>query len=167
VGELVRDKDGITAALMAADLTARLHAEGSSLADRLDELVMRHGAHVTRQRSIRVNGSDWLMRVTAAMAAVRSAPPPELAGRAVVAVEDLAVADRFPVPSDVLVWTLEGARAIVRPSGTEAKLKCYAEAVVAVGDGSVAEARRRASDIVDEVLDDVATRLQAHGLGSA
>ena len=155
VGELVRDKDGITAALVAADLAGRLRAGGSSLADRLDELARRHGAHVTRQRSIRVSGGDWLARVTATMAAVRSAPPLEVAGRAVVGVEDLAVADRFPVPSDVLVWTLDGARAIVRPSGTEPKLKCYAEAVVPVGDGSVAAARQQASTIVDDVLDDV------------
>ena len=111
-----------------------------------------------------MSGGDWLARVTAAMAAVRSAPPVEVAGRAVVGVEDLAVADRFPVPSDVLVWTLDGARAIVRPSGTEPKLKCYAEAVVPVGDGSVAAARQRASAIVDEVLDDVTVRLRAHGL---
>ena len=166
VGDLVRDKDGVTAALVAADLAARLRDVGSSLADRLDELARRHGAHVTRQRSIRVSGREWLARVTAAMAAVRSEPPLELAGRAVVGVEDLAVADRFPVPSDVLVWTLDHARAIVRPSGTEPKLKCYAEAVVPVSDEPVAAARVRASEIVDEVLDDVAARLEAHGLGT-
>ena len=67
-------------------------------------------------------------------------------------------------PSDVLVWTLDGARAIVRPSGTEPKLKCYAEAVVPVGDEPVAAARQQASAIVDEVLDDVAARLRGHGL---
>ena len=163
VGDLVRDKDGITAALVAADLAGRLRAEGSSLADRLDDLARRHGAHVARQRSIRVRGGDWMARVTAAMTAVRSTPPVEVAGRAVLGVEDLAVAERFPVSSDVLVWTLEGARAIVRPSGTEPKLKCYAEAVVPV-DGSVDAARQRATEIVDEVLDDVTVRLQALGL---
>jgi phosphomannomutase len=114
-----------------------------------------------------VSGRDWLGRVTAAMAAVRSAPPLELAGRAVVGVEDLAVADRFPVPADVLVWTVDGARAIVRPSGTEPKLKCYAEAVVPVVDEPVAAARSRGSGIVDEVLDDVAARLEEHGLRTA
>jgi phosphomannomutase len=164
VGELVRDKDGITAALVAAELAAHLRADGSSLGERLDELARIHGVHVTRQRSIRVSGGDWLARVTNAMAAVRADPPKDLAGRTVVDVEDLAVASRFPVPSDVLVWTLDGGRAIVRPSGTEPKLKCYAEAVVPVGDEPVDGARRRASAVVDEVLDDVAVRLGRHGL---
>jgi phosphomannomutase len=164
VGDLVRDKDGVTAALLFADLAARLRADGSSVGARLDELARTHGAHVTRQRSIRVSGSDWLERVSAVMAALRSTPPADLAGRTVVHVEDLALVDRFPVPSDVLVWTLDGARAIVRPSGTEPKLKAYAEAVVPVGDRPVAEARRLALDIVDEVLDGVAVRLGELGL---
>jgi phosphomannomutase len=164
VGDLVRDKDGVTAALVFADLAARLRADGSSIGDRLDELERTHGAHVTRQRSIRVSGSDWLQRVTAAMAALRATPPAGIAGRAVVHVEDLAVVERFPVPSDVLVWTLEGARAVVRPSGTEPKLKAYAEAVVPVGAGSVADARQQARHTIDEVLDDVAARLVELGL---
>ena len=79
-------------------------------------------------------------------------------------VEDLSVAGRFPVPSDVLVWTLDGARAVVRPSGTEPKLKCYAEAVVPVGSEPVRAARTKASAVVDEVLDGVATLLGEHGL---
>ena len=164
VGELVRDKDGVTAALVAAELAARLRAAGSSPAERLDDIARRHGAHVTRQRSIRVEGADWLARVTDAMAAARAAPPAEVAGRRVVAVEDLSVARRFPVPSDVLVWTLDGARAIVRPSGTEPKLKCYAEAVVPVGGGPLAAARAEGSRVVDEILGDVAERLRGHGL---
>ncbi len=164
VGELVRDKDGITAALLMAELAARLRHDGTSVADRLDELARAHGAHVTRQRSIRVDGADWLERVTATMGAVRAAPPAVVAGRSVLGVEDLAVPARFPVPSDVLVWTLDGARAIVRPSGTEPKLKCYAEAVVPVGDQPVAAARARATEIVDEVLDGVGSLLHAHGL---
>ena len=166
MGDLVRDKDGVSAALVASELAADVQAAGSSVMERLHEIFRTHGVHVTRQRSIRVAGADWLDRVTAAMAAVRATPPGELAGRAVLEVEDLAATpSRFPVRSDVLVWTLDGARVVVRPSGTEPKLKGYVEAVEPVGgDDDVEAARGRASAVVDEVLDAVAALLSAHGL---
>jgi phosphomannomutase len=166
VGELVRDKDGITAALAIAELAAALRTDGLTLLDRLGQIFTTHGAHVTRQRSIRVGGRDWLDRVTAAMAAVRADPPTEIAGRAVTMVEDLdRTPSRFPVPSDVLVWSIDGARAVVRPSGTEPKLKCYAEAVEPVGsDGDVEAARRRALATVDQVLDAVSALLASKGI---
>jgi phosphomannomutase len=156
-GELVRDKDGISTALLVAELAAQ-----GPILDRLHGIFRQHGAHVTRQRSLRVEGSDWLVRVTAAMAAVRAAPPTEVAGRVVLEVEDLAGGGRLP-PSDVLIWTLDGARLVVRPSGTEPKLKCYAEAVVPVGD-DVDVARSEASQVVDEVLDAAAALMTDHGL---
>jgi phosphomannomutase len=164
VGELVRDKDGITAALAMAALVARVAADGSSVIERLDELAERHGAHVTRQRSIRLQGSDWLARVQAAMAALRRSPPARIAGRVVEQVEDLAQPGRFPVAADVLVWQLEGARAVVRPSGTEPKLKAYVEAVVPVRGDGVAAARAAAGRVVDEVHDAIAALLAEHGL---
>ena len=107
------------AALVAAELAAAARRGRPRRAAR--RARPRHGAHVTRQRSIRVSGATgspgspppWPRCVTHHRRAVADA----------VDVEDLAVADRFPVPSDVLVWTLDGARAIVRPSGTEPKLK--------------------------------------------
>jgi phosphomannomutase len=164
VGQLVRDKDGITAALVAASLAAELRAQGSSFQERLDELARAHGVHVTRQRSIRLSGADWLDRVTDVMGDLREHPPASVGGRRVLEVEDLSVATRFPVPADVLVWSLDGARAIVRPSGTEPKLKCYAEAVLPVEDGAVDAVRVRGGAIVDEVLDAVATLLGERGL---
>ncbi|MGK2949964.1 MAG: phospho-sugar mutase [Acidimicrobiales bacterium] len=164
VGGLVRDKDGITAALVAAELSAALRAEGSTLVERLDDIARRHGAHVTRQRSLRLEGDDWLERVTAAMAAVRATPPVAVGSRAVLDVEDLLLGDRLP-PSDVLIWTLDGARLVVRPSGTEPKLKCYVEVVEPVADGAaVGEARAAASAAVDEVLDSVVAVLADVGL---
>ena len=79
-------------------------------------------------------------------------------------VEDLLPGGRLP-PSDVLIFTLDGARLVVRPSGTEPKCKCYAEAVVGVPDGGdVGAARAEASAIVDELLDAAATLLTARGL---
>lgn len=162
VGTLVRDKDGVTAALVAAELAAGLKADGGTMLGRLDEVFRAHGVHVTRQRSIRLVGSDWLARVTDAMAAVRATPPVELAGRRVVDVEDLAPGGRLP-PSDVLIWTLDRARLVVRPSGTEPKLKIYAEAVVPVAT-DVESARAEAGAVVDEVLAAAADLLGGHGL---
>jgi len=162
VGTLVRDKDGVTAALVAAELAARLKADGSTLLDRLHDVFRTHGVHVTRQHSIRLTGSDWLDRVTAAMASVRATPPTEVAGRAVIEVEDLATGTRLP-PSDVLIWTLDGARLVVRPSGTEPKLKIYAEAVVPVED-DVHASRSAAASIVDEILAAATALLATHGL---
>jgi phosphomannomutase len=162
VGTLVRDKDGVTAALVAAELAAGLKAEGGTMLGRLEEVFRTHGAHVTRQQSIRLTGSDWLARVTAAMAAVRATPPTEVAGRPVLDVEDLAPGGRLP-PSDVLIWTLDGARLVVRPSGTEPKLKIYAEAVVPVTT-DVASARSAASAVVDDVLAAAAGLLGTLGL---
>jgi phosphomannomutase len=116
------------------------------LADRLDELARLHGLHATRQRSFRVEGAGGLARIAEAMARLRAAPPAEVGGRTVERFEDLAVPDparRLP-PGDVVVLRLEGARVIVRPSGTEPKLKCYLEAVVAVPDGPDGPAWARA-----------------------
>src|SRR5690606_23431139 len=132
VGEVVRDKDGISAALVAAELAATLRADGQNLIGRLDEIWRRHGVHVTGQRSVRVEGSDWLERVTATMGSRRADPPPEVGGRRLQHVDDLQDGTRLP-PSDVLIWELDGARLVVRPSGTEPKCKCYAEVVVPVG----------------------------------
>jgi phosphomannomutase len=164
IGEVVRDKDGISAAAVAAELAADLRAEGSSLRARLEDIFRTYGAHVTRQRSIRIAGTDWLDRVTAAMAALRSSPPVEVGGLVVRSVEDLLPGARF-VPSDVLIYTLEGARLVVRPSGTEPKCKCYAEAVVPVAPGGdVATARAQAGEVVARVLDGAAAELAARGL---
>ena len=151
-GEVVRDKDGISAALLVAELAAT-----RPVLDRLHAIFRAHGAHITRQRSLRVAGADWLERVTAAMGAVRHDPPGSLAGRRLLNVEDLISGGRLP-PSDVLVWDLDGARLVLRPSGTEPKLKLYAEVVVPVAD-DVDAARRAGSLAVDEVLDAAAARL--------
>jgi len=164
VGDLVRDKDGVSAALVAAELAAGLRAEGTTVRARLEDIFRVHGAHVTRQRSVRIGGADWLDRVTAAMAALRADPPASVGGRDVVEVEDLLPGGRLP-PSDVLIFTLDGARLVIRPSGTEPKCKCYAEAVVAVPDGGdVGVARSQASAVVDEVLDAAGRLLAERGL---
>jgi phosphomannomutase len=133
---LVRDKDGITAALLTADLALQLKREGRTLADRLDELAAEFGVYATDQHSVRV---DDLSEITAMMAALRAATPATLLGEPLTAAEDLLPA------SDVLILRTASARVVVRPSGTEPKLKAYLEVVEPVGDAPVPAARERAA----------------------
>lgn len=158
VGTVVRDKDGISAAVLVADLAARAKAEGRTLLDRLDDLARRHGAHVGRAASVRVRGLDGLAAMKAAMSRLRAAPPLHLAGLAVREVVDVlegvarapgGPSRRLDLPSsDVLGFRLDVGRAWVRPSGTEPKIKLYVEIVEAVTDEvgaarAVADARAR------------------------
>ena len=154
VGTLVRDKDGLTAALAFATLVAAEKRQGRTVLDRLDDLSWELGVHATGQRSIRVEGTDGLARMRSAVDRLASAPPSELVGVAVSEVEDLRRGDRLP-PTDGVVLRGEGVRLIVRLSGTEPKLKCYAEAVVPVPQGGdLGVARAEASTRVAALLHD-------------
>jgi phosphomannomutase len=154
VGTLVRDKDGITAALAFAELAAFERARGRTVRDRLDDLARELGVHATRQRSVRVEGADGLARMPAAVDALAAAPPTSLAGVPVTEVEDLRLGRRLP-PTDGVVVRGDGVRLIVRPSGTEPKLKCYAEAVVPVsGSVDLPAARVTGEATVQAILDE-------------
>ena len=132
--ENVNDKDGISAAIFLAQIAIDLKREGLTLTDLLNEVWARHGFHGTEQISIRV--SDLLV-ITHLLARLRQNPPQEIAGRSVEAIDDLAAPTNGLPPTDGLrIWLTGGIRIIVRPSGTEAKLKCYIEAVTATSDES-------------------------------
>ncbi|WP_432496594.1 phospho-sugar mutase [Kineococcus gypseus] len=154
---VVRDKDGVSASLLTARLARRLLAAGRTLLDVLDDVARRDGVHVTGPVSIRV---DDLSLIGAAMARLRERPPAALGGAAVTSVEDLrGGVDGLP-PTDGLRWrTADGARVVVRPSGTEPKLKCYCEVVVDVPDGggdeALADARCGAAARLEAVRRDV------------
>jgi phosphomannomutase len=122
---LVRDKDGMSAALVVAELAALEKARGRTLLDRLADLERQHGRHETRQLSYRV---DDLSQITAAVDDLRASPPEAYGAFRVTAVEQPA--------GDVLVHRLDGGRVVVRPSGTEPKLKAYLE-LVAPADGAM------------------------------
>jgi len=154
----VRDKDGITAALLVAELVAELRAQGRGLTDVLDELAVAHGLHATGQLSVRV--AD-LSLIANAMARLRAEPPVSLAGLDVVSAEDLRSGVGDLPPTDGLRYRLAGegvaaARVVVRPSGTEPKIKCYLEVVVPAG-ADLARTRAAAFDVLGALKSSLAS----------
>ncbi|MFE9772615.1 phospho-sugar mutase [Streptomyces sp. NPDC005931] len=149
----VRDKDGITAALLLTELASELKEEGRTLLDLLDDLAVEHGLHATDQLSVRVRD---LSLIASAMRRLREHPPTELAGLRITNAEDLTRGtDRLP-PTDGLRYTLDGARVIVRPSGTEPKLKCYLEVVVPVAaKADLPTARAKATELLTAIKRDL------------
>jgi phosphomannomutase len=125
--DTVNDKDGISAALLLAFIASELKLKGLTLLDLLDEVWARHGFHGTEQISIRV--AD-MSRIADLLTRIRQVPPQEIAGRTVTAIDDLAnPQDGLPPTDGLRIWLADGIRIIVRPSGTEAKLKCYIEVI--------------------------------------
>ncbi|WP_406318670.1 phospho-sugar mutase [Streptosporangium sp. NBC_01639] len=153
----VHDKDGIGAALAVAGLAAQAKLDGRTLLDLLDDQARRYGLHATSQLSVRV--AD-LSLITGAMARLRATPPVALAGRAVESADDLGAGSAGLPPTDGLRYRLSGgARVIVRPSGTEPKLKCYLEVVVPV-TGELADARAQAVRDLDALTADLSGALE-------
>jgi phosphomannomutase len=150
---VARDKDGISAALAVALLAAELKAEGRTLLDRLDELATEHGLFVTGQLSVRV---EDLSLISDAMKRLRAQPPATLLRRE-VAYADLALEDP---PVDAVRLLGDGVRVIVRPSGTEPKLKAYLETVVPVhDDAGLIAARGRGEDELDQLRAEMSAAL--------
>ncbi|MFD9797020.1 phospho-sugar mutase [Streptomyces sp. NPDC059070] len=153
--EGVRDKDGITAALLVAELASVLKEQGRTLLDLLDDLAVEHGLHATDQLSVRV---EDLSVISDAMRRLRENAPTVLAGLAVTRAEDLTEGTEALPPTDGLRYYLDGARVIVRPSGTEPKLKCYLEVVVPVaGADALDAARATAAGLLAGIKRDLAT----------
>ena len=151
---LVRDKDGISAAVLIAELAAAAKAEGKTIFDTLDELYLVHGLHASDQLSIRVADLGLL---DAMMNRLRVGPPDSFGGSAVETAADLAEGSEQLPPTDGLLYlTKDGTRVIIRPSGTEPKLKCYLEVVRSVGSAAeLPQARLEARAALDGVLADV------------
>jgi phosphomannomutase len=140
--ETVNDKDGISAALVLTQLASELKSEGRTLLDLLDEIWIRHGYHGTEQISVRV---DDMAQIAAILEALRIDPPVEIAGFQVITTDDLMKPkDKLPPTNAVRIWLENDIRVIIRPSGTEAKVKCYLEVITRKG---AAEAR----EILDQL----------------
>lgn len=144
--DVVRDKDGIAAAIAAADLTATAKADGRTVPELLDALAVTHGVHLTEQIALRV---DDLRQIGTLMTRLRQSPPSELGGGPVTAEDLLPDADVFRLRGT-------GLRVVVRPSGTEPKLKAYLEIVEPVGDAAeLPAAKEKARARLTAVRDDV------------
>ena len=138
----VSDKDGISAAAMFMEMLAHLKSQGKTLWLVLDELALAHGLHATDQVSVRVTSSD---QVALTMAGIRNTPPTKFGGLQVSSIDDLAIGLGGLPKTDAVIIHLAGndqiqkARVIVRPSGTEPKIKCYLEVVVRGDDLAIAQ----------------------------
>ncbi|WP_278265062.1 phospho-sugar mutase [Nocardia sp. AG03] len=137
----VRDKDGISAAVAAADLVALLTAEEGSLLDELDSYAVEFGLHTGGQVSLRLPDQAT---ATALTAALRATPPSEIAGTPVKFTDQAQIRGRMR--TDALIFEADDFRLVVRPSGTEPKLKCYLEVFTPVPDrAALPGARDRAA----------------------
>ena len=138
----VSDKDGISAAAMFMEMLAHLKSQGKTIWQVLDELALAHGLHATDQVSVRVTSSD---QVDLTMAGIRNTPPTKFGGLQVSSIDDLAIGLGELPKTDAVIIHLAGneqiqkARVIVRPSGTEPKIKCYLEVVVRGDDLAIAQ----------------------------
>jgi len=155
VGSAVRDKDGIGAALAVLSLAAAARARGESLLDAYDALELAHGVHLTAQ----------LTAATAApaevMARLRAGSPARIAGMAVAGITDFAAGAGDLPPADVISYGLAGARLVIRPSGTEPKIKAYLEVVEPVLGGQLEPARRHAAQRLEPLRAAVAALLES------
>jgi phosphomannomutase len=138
VGQVVRDKDGTGAAIAVLRMTAAAAAADRDLNDEYDALEQAHGVHLTRQLSLRIPDPDAVMR------RIRADPPREVGGCTVNAITDYADGTTGLPPSDVLSYSLDSARVVIRPSGTEPKIKAYLEVIEPV-EQNLATARGKAA----------------------
>ncbi|CAN1519957.1 {ManB} Phosphomannomutase [Candidatus Nanopelagicaceae bacterium] len=134
--DTVNDKDGISAAIFLAQVAMDLKRDGLTISDLLNQVWERHGFHGTEQISIRVSDMSAITRL---LAGLRENPPQEIAGRVVESIDDLAAPkDGLPPTDGLRIWLAGGIRIIVRPSGTEAKMKCYIEVITKTSGDSEA-----------------------------
>ena len=170
-GSVVRDKDGVSAILLFADLVSGCKAAGETVLDRLDALYRRHGLYVSRQQSTKLPGEEGAARIRAVLAAFRADPPSELGGIAIEAVRDIQSGEGrslttgetwvIDLPSsNVLAYDLvDGSRVLLRPSGTEPKIKFYFEVRAEMADGeAISDARACADQTCEALMADVSAR---------
>lgn len=173
-GGVVRDKDGISAALLLVDLASWLATQGRTLLDAWADLCRRHGLHQAGQRSLAFGGLEGKAKMGEITARLRSDPPREIAGVGVARLRDLdagvardlatGVETRVDLPrSDVLGFDLQdGSSVLVRPSGTEPKVKLYFEVREPMGgDDALGAVEARAAARIERLAADLLARIHA------
>jgi len=158
--DLVRDKDGISAAVLFAELAAVCKARGTTILARLESLYRTFGFYASAQRSIALGEQPGASRI--AMEELRKSPPSQLGKRAVRASRDHGAGAGELPPSNVLVYELEGdTRVVVGPSGTEPTLKLYVDHREPLAEGeALVEAEVRATREIDRIVENFARRVQ-------
>jgi phosphomannomutase len=146
----VNDKDGISAALMMVQMATDLAAEGKTILNLLDEIWSRHGFHATRQISVRTTS---VKQIADTLGRFREKIPEQIGGYKLIQFDDLeAPKDHLPPTNGVRMFLEGGTRIIIRPSGTEPKIKCYIE-VVTQGELSIAKSKAaQVMDVIEETL---------------
>ncbi len=152
IGATTRDKDGISAAVVAADMANRLAGEGRSVWDVLDDLARIHGAHVTANGSIRLTGADWREKLVSTADRLAEDPPTQLTGLDVVQQDQ-------PAGDVIRLWLEDNTRVVLRPSGTEPKFKYYCEAIEKVITSPEA-AREAARERLDRLTAELSSTIQ-------
>lgn len=154
----VRDKDGLSAGIVLASLCASLKERGHTLLDVLDDLYQQHGVYLTAPVTVRV---DDLSIIGRTMTKVRSFPPEKLAGSRLIRSLDLREGSDDLPPTDAIVWyTQDNDRVVIRPSGTEPKVKCYLEVCVPVTEEeSLVKAKETATLRLSQLKTDVSEAL--------
>lgn len=159
VGTVARDKDGIGAALVFAELAATCKAAGETVLDRLAQIRRRHGLYISSQRSVTLPGREGADQIAASMRRLRETHATQVAGVDVAEVTDLLTGDIEGLPaSNVLIYELaDGSRAAMRPSGTEPKIKLYLEVVDTLAPGEPMQAatdraHRRLAKLAEALL---------------
>lgn len=145
----VKDKDGLSAALVVADIATTLATQGYTIGDQLENLAERYGYFATGQISFRVKD---LLIIENLMTRLRATPPTELAGQGVIFTDFANGWGEYPGTDAIQFDLADGRRVIVRPSGTEPKLKCYLQAIGETRESSqalLAELREAMAKVLD------------------
>jgi phosphomannomutase len=165
--QAVRDKDGISSALLLVDMAARLKTRSETLLDARDALWREHGFFADRQISVRFEGTNAQTQMSSAVERLRQQPPREIGGQSVLRMLDLHQQVQWTptgvtpftalAPSNVVIFELEGGhRAMLRPSGTEPKLKYYFYATAPVhACDNLAESKKQALEVLDRMTEDL------------